>query len=159
MRGVAKVLGVVVVLSLAALGQSIAGCRLSSNPYSSNSTSNPYGRCGSPYSSDSINNPYGRYGSPYSPHSVTNPYATDAPAITAGDGTYLVSIVPIDTRPTPPQILTVRMVAGLLQIVSTTHTALMGVGTVRKARIIHIALKPQRCPIHGERHCASGRSF
>jgi hypothetical protein len=63
----------------------------------------------------------------------------------------LVSIVPIDTRPTPPQILTVRMVAVLLQIVSTTHTALMGVGTVRKARIIHIALKPQRCPIDGER--------
>ena len=65
-----------------------------------------------------------------------------------------VSIVPINTRPTPPQTLTVRMVAVLLKIVSTTHTALMGVGTVRKARIIHIALKPQRCPIHGERHCS-----
>jgi hypothetical protein len=89
MRSVAKALAVVVVLTLAASAQSIAGCKLSSNRYAPNSTSNPYSRCGSPYSSDSINNPYGKYGSPYSPHSVTNPYATDAPTITAGDGMYL----------------------------------------------------------------------
>ena len=35
----------------------------SSNPYDSNSISNPYG-AGSPYNSNSVNNPYGKYGSP-----------------------------------------------------------------------------------------------
>jgi len=76
-------------MTLIASAQSINGCRLSANKYDPNSTSNVYGRCGSPYSPDSINNPYGKYGSPYSPYSVTNPYATDAPRITADDGTYL----------------------------------------------------------------------
>ena len=33
--------------------------KLSTNPYSADSTSNPYGAHGSEYSSDSINNPYG----------------------------------------------------------------------------------------------------
>ena len=63
--------------------------RLSSNPYDSDSVSNPYGTYGSPYSSNSINNPYGTYGSPYSSKSTTNPYATDAPKIYSSDGTYL----------------------------------------------------------------------
>ena len=39
--------------------------RLSTNPYSSQSTGNPYSTYGSPYSSNSINNPYGA-GNPYS---------------------------------------------------------------------------------------------
>ncbi len=76
-------------LTLIASAQSITGCRLSANQYDPNSTSNVYGRWGSPYSPDSINNRYGKYGSPYSPYSATNPYATDAPRITAEDGTYL----------------------------------------------------------------------
>jgi len=87
-----NMIGVVVLLgtlTLTASAQSITGCRLSANKYDPHSTSNVYGRCGSPYSPDSINNPYGKYGSPYSPYSVTNPYATDAPRITADDGTYL----------------------------------------------------------------------
>ena len=63
--------------------------RLSSNPYASDSTANPYSQAGSPYSSKSVNNPYGPYGSPYSPVSARNPYATDAPDIVAQDGTYL----------------------------------------------------------------------
>jgi hypothetical protein len=45
---------------------------LSTNPYDSNSTSNPYGHYGSPYSPDSINNPFGT-GNPYNPNSPTNP--------------------------------------------------------------------------------------
>lgn len=49
--------------------------RYSANPYSSDSTSNPFGRFGNPYSSDSINNPFGTLGNPYSPSSVTNPFA------------------------------------------------------------------------------------
>jgi len=76
-------------LTVAGTAQSIAGCKLSANKYDLNSTSNQYSRCGSPYSPDSINNPYGKYGSPYSPYSVTNQYATEAPRITANDGTYL----------------------------------------------------------------------
>ena len=52
----------------------------SSNPYESDSTSNPYG-AGNPYDSNSINNPYGKYGSPYSNESANNPYATDAPKL------------------------------------------------------------------------------
>jgi hypothetical protein len=62
---------------------------LNSNPYSTNSVSNPYGQYGSPYSPTSINNPYGMYGSPYSTLSATNPYATNAPRLYAPDGTYL----------------------------------------------------------------------
>lgn len=89
MTTVARIVVLVGVLTLAASAQSISGCKLSANPYDPDSTSNRYGRCGSPYSSDSINNPYGKYGSPYSPHSVNNPYATEAPTITANDGTYL----------------------------------------------------------------------
>jgi hypothetical protein len=55
--------------------------QLGGNPYSADSTSNPYGRYGSPYSADSINNPYGNYGSRYSPNSPNNPYATNPPVI------------------------------------------------------------------------------
>jgi len=77
------------IFCVAVQAQSVNGCHLSSNQYDPNSTSNPYGRCGSPYSPDSINNPYGKYGSPYSPTSVNNPYATDAPRIKASDGTDL----------------------------------------------------------------------
>ena len=39
--------------------------QLNSNPYDSDSVSNPYGRYGSPYSPDSVQNPYGA-GNPYS---------------------------------------------------------------------------------------------
>jgi hypothetical protein len=60
---------------------------LSNNPYSPNSTGNPYG-AGSPYNPNSVNNPYGRYGSPYSPNSATNPYATNAPSLYDGNGNY-----------------------------------------------------------------------
>jgi hypothetical protein len=62
---------------------------LSSNPYGSDSVSNPYGAYGSVYSPSSINNPYGPYGSPYGPLSVNNPYTVDAPRLYAADGTYL----------------------------------------------------------------------
>jgi hypothetical protein len=55
--------------------------RLSSNPYLTDSISNPYGRYGSPYSSTSINNPYSRYGSPYSSISPNNPFATRPPVL------------------------------------------------------------------------------
>jgi hypothetical protein len=54
---------------------------LGGNPYSSDSTSNPYGQYGSRYSSDSINNPYGEYGSKYSDKSPNNPYATHSPVV------------------------------------------------------------------------------
>jgi hypothetical protein len=69
--------------------QSIKGCRLSVT-----STTRTPPRMSTdgvvvPISPDSINNPYGKYGSSYGPYSVTNPYATDAPQITADDGTYL----------------------------------------------------------------------
>ena len=47
--------------------------KLSTNPYDSDSTSNPYGRYGSPFSPDSVKNPYGAR-NPYSPSSPTNPY-------------------------------------------------------------------------------------
>lgn len=57
---------------------------LSTNQYSPDSVSNPYGRYGNRYSPDSINNPYGRYGSRYSNDSPNNPYATNAPAIRYG---------------------------------------------------------------------------
>jgi hypothetical protein len=63
--------------------------RLSSNPYGSDSVSNPYSTYGSPYSPSSINNPYGPYGSPYSPSSVNNPYTVNAPRLYGADGTYL----------------------------------------------------------------------
>jgi len=49
--------------------------KLSTNPYDSDSISNPYGRYGSPYSPDSLNNPYGA-GSPYAPDSPRNPYGS-----------------------------------------------------------------------------------
>jgi hypothetical protein len=40
--------------------QGLSRCYLSANPYEYNSTSNPFGPCGSPYSEQSPNNPYGR---------------------------------------------------------------------------------------------------
>ena len=60
---------------------------LSSNPFSPNSTSNPYGG-GNPYSGNSIKNPYGPYGNPYSNRSATNPYASDAPRLYDQNGNY-----------------------------------------------------------------------
>lgn len=76
-----------VLMSSAAGAQQYLG-RLSSNPYASDSTSNPYGRYGSPYSNDSINNPYGKYGSPYSDYSPNNPYANHAPRIYGNGSLY-----------------------------------------------------------------------
>lgn len=72
--------------------------KYSSNPYDTDSVSNPYGQYGSEYSSKSINNPYGQYGSPYSSKSVNNPYATDTPKLYSQDGKYLgkVSSNPYD---------------------------------------------------------------
>lgn len=70
-------------------GQTLKGCKLSTNKFDPNSTSNQFGRCGSPYSADSINNKFGKFGSPYSPYSVNNRYATRAPKIVSSDGTYL----------------------------------------------------------------------
>ena len=55
--------------------------QVSANPYSPDSTANPYGQYGSRYSPSSVNNPYGQYGSPYSPNSANNPYAVDTPVI------------------------------------------------------------------------------
>lgn len=63
--------------------------RLSANPYSADSTSNPYSAAGSPYSPTSVNNAFSPYGSAFSSTSARNPYATDAPKIIAQDGTYL----------------------------------------------------------------------
>jgi len=60
---------------------------LSANPYSPNSTSNPYG-AGSPHNPNSVTNPFGLYGSPYSPKSATNPYATNAPMLFDNQGNY-----------------------------------------------------------------------
>ena len=47
--------------------------QLGGNPYSPDSTLNPYGRYGNPFSPDSINNPWGA-GNPYSPNNPNNPY-------------------------------------------------------------------------------------
>ncbi|EAQ96928.1 hypothetical protein [Congregibacter litoralis] len=60
---------------------------LSTNPFDSDSVSNPLG-AGSPFESNSINNAYGRYGSPYSNQSATNPYATQAPKLYDSQGNY-----------------------------------------------------------------------
>lgn len=57
-----------------------------SNPYSTDSISNPYG-AGSTYKSDGLKNPYSTYGSPYSNRSWSNPYATQAPKLYS-DGQY-----------------------------------------------------------------------
>ncbi len=70
-------------------GEGVFLGRLSANPYTSTSTSNPYGRYGSAYSSTSINNSYGQWGNAFSATSVVNPVATAAPKIIAADGTYL----------------------------------------------------------------------
>lgn len=70
-------------------GEGVFLGRLSANPYTATSTSNPYGRYGSAYSSTSIKNAYGQWGSAYSTTSAVNPYATAAPKIIAADGTYL----------------------------------------------------------------------
>ena len=59
----------------------------SSNRYSQNSLSNPYG-AGSPYKADGLMNPYSQYGSPYSNQSWRNPYATDAPKLYDSQGNY-----------------------------------------------------------------------
>lgn len=61
--------------------------RITSNPYSPDSLSNPYG-AGNPYKTDGLMNPYSQYGSRYSNKSWTNPNATDAPKIYSSDGTY-----------------------------------------------------------------------
>jgi len=63
--------------------------RLSANRFDANSSSNPFGRCGSSFSADSINNPFGRYGSPFSPNSVRNSYATQTPHLYGNDGKWL----------------------------------------------------------------------
>gem|GEM_PF-6226201 len=74
----------------------------STNPYNSESTSNPYGEYGSPYSSKSINNPYGEYGSAYSSTGVNNPFATATPKLYGQDGQYLgkLSSNPYDAEST-----------------------------------------------------------
>ena len=59
------VLGLVSLNCALALAQGKYRGRLNSNPYDSDSVSNPYGAYGSPYSPDSVQNPYGA-GNPYS---------------------------------------------------------------------------------------------
>lgn len=82
---------IILILAITILFTSIVNAEdlgnYSSNPYDSDSTSNPYG-AGSPSDSDSINNPYGTYGSPYSNESANNPYATDAPKLYDQEGNY-----------------------------------------------------------------------
>ena len=53
---------------------------LSTNPFDSDSTANPFGT-GSLFKSDGIINPFSPYGSPFSNQSTTNPFATDAPRL------------------------------------------------------------------------------
>lgn len=60
---------------------------LSANPYTPNSTANPYGS-GSPYAPNSVTNPFSPYGSPFSIQSATNPYATNAPRLYHQQGNY-----------------------------------------------------------------------
>jgi len=60
---------------------------LSANPYSPDSTANPFG-AGSPFKPDGVNNPFSLYGSPFSNQSVTNPFATDAPRLYDQQGNY-----------------------------------------------------------------------
>ena len=60
---------------------------LSANPYSPNSTANPFGG-GSPFAPNSVTNPSGTYGSPFSPNSATNPYAIAAPKLYDQQGNY-----------------------------------------------------------------------
>ena len=79
---------VVLVLCVASVG--IAGDPLgsfNSNPYDTNSLSNPYG-AGSPYKTDGLMNPYSRYGSRYSNDSWRNPYATNPPRMYSGGRYY-----------------------------------------------------------------------
>lgn len=54
---------------------------LSTNIYSADSISNPYGQYGSKYSTTSIWNPYGTYGSKYSSKSPFNQYTMNPPRI------------------------------------------------------------------------------
>ena len=63
--------------------------RLSTNPISPDSTSNPVGQYGSSVSPKSINNPVGQFGSSVSPNSANNPLATNTPKLYSQDGTYL----------------------------------------------------------------------
>lgn len=80
------IVGVLIVAAQPSFAQQDYLGQWSSNPYSPDSTSNPYG-AGSPYG-NTIINPYGKYGSPYSNQSVTNPYATDAPKLFDNQGNY-----------------------------------------------------------------------
>ena len=75
------------ILACSALAEDDDLGNLSANPYSPDSTSNPYG-AGNPYKPNSINNPYGKYGSEYSPNSVNNPYATETPKLYDSEGNY-----------------------------------------------------------------------
>ena len=54
-----------------------------SNPFDSNSISNPFG-AGSPHKANGLMNPYSRYGSSFSNQSWRNPYATQAPKLYQG---------------------------------------------------------------------------
>lgn len=96
MKPKSALLAVVVVLVVVSIGmagigtgrQSSGGSlgTLRTNPYQSNSLSNPYG-AGSPYRSNGAMNPYSPYGSRYSNQSWRNPYATEVPKLYDG-GTY-----------------------------------------------------------------------
>lgn len=86
-----KLLGSFIAAGLLSVA-SIAGAQtylgnLSSNPYATQATGNPYG-AGNPYATNSVNNPYGPYGNPYSNRSATNPYATAAPRLYDSQGNY-----------------------------------------------------------------------
>ena len=74
---------------------------LSANPYSPNSTANPFG-AGNPLSPNSLNNPIGPYGSPISPYSSSNPLATNPPQLFDQAGQYRgnLSANPLDPNST-----------------------------------------------------------
>jgi hypothetical protein len=61
--------------------------RLSSNPYSPDSISNPYG-AGSPYRANGLLNPFSPYGSRFSNKSWTNPIATNPPVLVDDQGRF-----------------------------------------------------------------------
>jgi len=87
-RGVRAILVVVALLasSVTMSAQEYLG-RLSSNPYSPDSISNPYG-AGSPYRANGLMNPYSPYGSRFSDRSWTNPYATRPPILVDDAGQF-----------------------------------------------------------------------
>ncbi len=68
---------------------------VSTDPYRSDSLSNPYGPFGNPYSPTSIFNQYGAYGSPYGALSLRNPYTSTPPNLCRAGN----EIAPVSANP------------------------------------------------------------